>query len=103
MRQSPLRISTKNGDEKLIIESLQDIISKHSGGESLLLSAQYQIESLKDVLDSITKAHEVLNLGELELFSYHIRDCITSLSAITRPYEDSELLDKLFGTFCLGK
>ncbi len=103
LQESPLYISIESGGAKAVIESLKTIINTHSGGDSLILTSHYQLGSLKNVLDSITKAYDVLNLGELELFSYHIRDCITALSNITHPYEDSQLLDKLFGTFCLGK
>ena len=103
LQESPLYISIESGGAKAVVESLKSIINTHSGGDSLILTSHYQLESLKNVLDSIAKAYDVLNLGELELFSYHIRDCITALSNITHPYEDSQLLDKLFGTFCLGK
>ncbi len=103
LQESPLYISIESGGAKAVVESLKSIINTHSGADSLILTSHYQLESLKNVLDSIAKAYDVLNLGELELFSYHIRDCITALSNITHPYEDSQLLDKLFGTFCLGK
>ena len=54
-------------------------------------------------LDSLNRAYVLLASGELELLSYHIRDAIDSISHITRPYENVELLDKLFSAFCLGK
>lgn len=103
LQETPLYISTESSGARVVIEVLKNVIDTHSGGDCLILTSRYQLESLKNVLDSITKAYDVLNLGELELFSYHIRDCITALSHITHPYEDSQLLDKLFGTFCLGK
>lgn len=101
--ESPLYISVESSGAKAVVEALKNVINTHSGESSLILTSHYQLTSLKNVLDSIVKAYDVLNLGELELFSYHIRDCITALSNITHPYEDSQLLDKLFGTFCLGK
>ena len=103
LQETPLYISTEFSGARAVIEVLKNVIDTHSGGDCLILTSQYQLESLKNVLDFITKAYDVLNLGELELFSYHIRDCITALSHITHPYEDLQLLDKLFGTFCLGK
>jgi len=39
----------------------------------------------------------------LELFSYQIRDAIGHISRITHPYENDEMLDQMFGEFCLGK
>jgi tRNA modification GTPase len=58
---------------------------------------------IKKALNSINEAEEFLATGELELFSYHIQDAIKSISEITRPFEYDEMLDKMFGSFCVGK
>jgi tRNA modification GTPase len=46
---------------------------------------------------------EPLQRGELELFSYHLGEAVSALSSITRPFGSEEILDRMFGEFCLGK
>lgn len=99
----PLYISAHNDGAQKVIESLKDIINTQSGDESLILTTSYAIECVKNTLDSICEATKVLKSGELELCAYHIRDALDLLSRITHSFESAELLDKLFGTFCLGK
>jgi tRNA modification GTPase len=41
--------------------------------------------------------------GELEFFSYHLQDAVHALSSISTPFDNEEILDKMFGEFCLGK
>ncbi len=100
---TPLYISAHNDGAQKVIESLKDIINTQSGDESLILTTSYAIECVKNTLDSICEATKVLKSGELELCAYHIRDALDLLSRITHSFESAELLDKLFGTFCLGK
>lgn len=100
---APLRVSIHNGEAHKITKALEGVVSTQSGHQSLILTSQHQLESLKGSLDSLNRAYALLASGELELLSYHIRDAIDSISHITRPYENAELLDKLFSAFCLGK
>lgn len=100
---SPLLASVQNGDTKNIRETLKDVISHNSDTQGVIVGSVYQIECLKSSLDSILQAYKVLETWHLELFSYNIQDALHSLSNLTHPYEHTELLDKLFSTFCLGK
>lgn len=101
--QRPLYVSVKNDGGDVVIHALQDILSTQSGSCAVILTSQVQIQSLHNALDSIKEAIGTLENGELELFSYHIQSSIESISHITQPYEHSQLLDKLFSAFCLGK
>ncbi|HIQ46064.1 MAG TPA: tRNA uridine-5-carboxymethylaminomethyl(34) synthesis GTPase MnmE, partial [Sulfurovum sp.] len=52
---------------------------------------------------SIAEAKEPLLNGELEFFSYHLQEAVKAISSISKPYDSEEILDKMFGEFCLGK
>lgn len=69
--------------------------------EGTTLVGHRQISSLELALNSIDKASIVTD--ELELFSYNITEAIDELSNIVNPPVYDELLDTIFGTFCLGK
>lgn len=99
----PLHLSTKYEGVQKVLECLEEVVSTHNGDESMILTSSYQLDCIKKALECIVKAHNVLDIGQLELFSYQIQDCIESICKITHPYENAELLDRLFATFCLGK
>jgi tRNA modification GTPase len=44
-----------------------------------------------------------LDSGELEFFAHHITEALENISNITRPYDNDQMLDVMFGEFCLGK
>lgn len=79
--------------QALAQESYQDII----------LSAPYQQEAIAQAQAHIHKACAKLESLELELFAYHIKDALESIGCITHPYNSEEVLDSMFGQFCLGK
>ena len=54
-------------------------------------------------LKNIKNAFSPLETGELEFFAYHINEALSHMSNITRPYEHTQMLDVMFGEFCLGK
>ena len=68
-----------------------------------MLISTRQIDAVKRTREAILDAKEPLLNGELEFFSYHLQDAITELSSISKPYNSEEILDKMFGEFCLGK
>jgi tRNA modification GTPase len=45
----------------------------------------------------------MIKKGEFEFFAYHINEALKHISNITKPYEYSQMLDVMFGEFCLGK
>lgn len=103
---TPLFISAKSGDIAQILKILEEMIIKAGAegmSECVMLTSSYQLECVKKALDSIQSSYPRLESGELELFSYHIKESIESICSLTRPYDISEFFDKLFGEFCLGK
>ena len=57
----------------------------------------------KTTYESIEMSVELLSEGELELFAFNLNEAIMSISAISRGFDRVEILDKMFGSFCLGK
>lgn len=98
---NPLQISAKTNTDPLL-ERLKEVLdSKNYDG--LLLTASYQIDSCIDAKEHLQKAKEWLDDENLELFATEINLSIDSISSITRPYQRDEILDEMFGNFCLGK
>ena len=98
----PLNISAKN-DFKKLTKKLEDFFNDIGQDEELMLISTRQIDAVTQTKMAILEAKEPLLRGELELFSYHLQDAITALSSISKPYDSEEILDKMFGEFCLGK
>ncbi|MDQ7085490.1 MAG: tRNA uridine-5-carboxymethylaminomethyl(34) synthesis GTPase MnmE [Sulfurovum sp.] len=70
--------------------------------ELMLISAR-QIEAVSKAKEAIEEAKIPLASGELEFFSYHLQEAVKYISSISQPYDSEEVLDKMFGEFCLGK
>jgi len=98
----PIKLSCKESARELIgaLETIMD--TKNVSDEMMLISAR-QINAVKKALHEIQEAKPPLEDQELEIFSFHMNMAINEVSSITRPYEHSEMLDKMFGNFCLGK
>jgi len=99
---SPIEVSTKH-NFKTLTDKLQEYFDSIGSDEELMLISTRQIEAVEKTKQAIIEAKEPLLLGELEFFSYHLQDAITALSSISKPYDSEEVLDKMFGEFCLGK
>jgi tRNA modification GTPase len=99
---NPIEISATAHFEN-VITALHERLDTMGQGEEILLVSARQIQAVEASLEAIEAAREPLISGELELFSYHIHDAISRISSITHPYENDEMLDQMFGDFCLGK
>jgi len=97
-----LEVSAKKSFIKLThhLESLLDSIGE---GEELMLISTRQIEAVTKAKNAIEEARKPLLNGELEFFSYHLQEAVKAISSISKPYDSEEILDKMFGEFCLGK
>ena len=71
--------------------------------KSLCLISARQIEAVTSAKYAILEAKNPLLNGELEFFSYHLQEAVKFISSISKPYDSEEILDKMFGEFCLGK
>jgi tRNA modification GTPase len=101
-RFEPIKVSAKHGFERLT-ERLLFLLDGIGEGEELILISARQIEAVEAAAEAIGSAREPLDKGELEFFSYHLQDAVKYISSISKPYDSEEILDKMFGEFCLGK
>ncbi len=101
-KYNPISINYKDNFKNLTIR-LQKLFDTIGQDEELMLISTRQIEAVEKTKKAILEAKEPLKLGELEFFSYHLQDAIIALSSISKPYDSEEVLDKMFGEFCLGK
>ncbi len=99
---SPIYISAKKS-LKVLTNRLEELFNNIGSSEELMLISTRQIDAVIKTKESILEAKEPLLNGELEIFSYHLQDAIKSISSISTPYDSEEILDKMFGEFCLGK
>lgn len=97
-----IELNTKNGVEPLM-EKLETIMNSFASQEEITLVSQRQISAVEETMNQIKAAFEPLADQELEIFSLHINLAIKEISSISRPFENDEMLDQMFGTFCLGK
>jgi tRNA modification GTPase len=92
-----------NSDISILINSLEEILNKNNDNNEVMLISSRQVKSVELVLDNINKSNAPLKSGELEFFAYHINEALEEVSNITRAYEHDQMLDVMFGSFCLGK
>ncbi len=86
-----------------LIKVLQSIMDKNNSSDEIMLISQRQISAVQNTLTNIESALFPLETQELEIFSFHLNEAVKEIASITRPFENDEMLDKMFGSFCLGK
>ncbi|WP_163534142.1 tRNA uridine-5-carboxymethylaminomethyl(34) synthesis GTPase MnmE [Helicobacter suis] len=97
-----ISLNTKEPCLPLLKEALKPLF-EHNPNDSLILATLTQQNSLELSIKSLQSAKKPLQHAELELFSYHIKDALESIVAISKPYYTDEMLDAMFQEFCLGK
>lgn len=97
-----LALNSKD-DVTPLIEKLQFIMDRSNSSDEVMLISGRQISAVEQTIKNIEEAFAPLEDQELEIFSFHLNDAIKAMAGITRPFENDEMLDKMFGSFCLGK
>ena len=97
-----LEINSKDSVGSLI-EVLKNIMDTTNSSDEIMLISQRQISAVEKTLSNIEEAFFPLETQELEIFSFHLNEAVKEMASITRPFENDEMLDKMFGSFCLGK
>ena len=97
-----ISLSTKQSINPLI-QKIETILDSNTNSNEMTLISKRQINSVEDTLSQIKLSIMPLDTGELEFFAHHITEALESISNITRPYENDQMLDVMFGEFCLGK
>ncbi len=100
-----IQISSKFRETAPLLEKLEEILNSlnTSSDGGIVLSSIRQVDEVEKTIEAIQSAFEPLKSGELELFSFYINEAINHITSISRPYQYSEMLDKMFSSFCLGK
>ncbi|MEW5831319.1 MAG: tRNA uridine-5-carboxymethylaminomethyl(34) synthesis GTPase MnmE [Campylobacterota bacterium] len=101
-KYDPIRLSCREQTHPLA-DALASYMDHDNESEEMMLISQRQVSAVSEALCAIDDAHEPLQDGELEFFSFHINRAIRSVASLSRPYELDEMFDKMFGQFCLGK
>lgn len=92
-----------NGSVDALVLKLEEIMNSSNASDEIMLISQRQIGAVENALRCINEAFEPLKYQELEIFSFSLLEAIKEIASITRPFENDEMLDKMFGSFCLGK
>jgi len=90
-------------DVSQLIEKLEGIMNITNTSDEVMLISTRQISAVEATMQNIEEAFEPLQDQELEIFSFHLNEAVKEMASITRPFENDEMLDKMFGSFCLGK
>jgi tRNA modification GTPase len=94
----------ENNSISLLVKSLQTLLDDDSGlCEGMMLVSKSQVGSVQDTLYEIKTAQKLIDENQLEFFAHHVTNALELISQITRPYEHNQMLDVMFGEFCLGK
>lgn len=99
---SYLSLNTKE-NIKPFVDIIEEILNQNTHSDDITLVSKNQVLDVEATLHQITQSFLPLQSGELEFFAHHINEALQSISNITRPYEHSQMLDIMFGEFCLGK
>ncbi len=94
---------SKDDSIDMIVQKIKTILDATDISGEMLLTSKRQVGHVEDTCNHIEEAVQNLDMDELELFAYNINDAISSISSITKSFERDEILDKMFGSFCLGK
>ena len=97
-----LLINSKD-DVSALIKNLETIMDSKNISDEIMLISSRQIDAVNATLSNLRESIDPLEDQELEIFSFHMNEAIKALNSITRPYDNEEMLDKMFGSFCLGK
>ncbi len=97
-----LELNTKSTVEGLV-ELLKTHMDTTNASDEMMLISQRQISAVENTMANIDEAFMPLDDQELEIFSFHLNEAVKEMASITRPFENDEMLDKMFGSFCLGK
>ncbi|ADN09712.1 tRNA uridine-5-carboxymethylaminomethyl(34) synthesis GTPase MnmE [Sulfurimonas autotrophica] len=97
-----LELNSRN-DVTALVKKLEAIMDASNVSDEIMLISQRQISAVEATIQNIKEAFEPLQDQELEIFSFHLNEAVKEMASITRPFENDEMLDKMFGSFCLGK
>ncbi|MBX0433413.1 tRNA uridine-5-carboxymethylaminomethyl(34) synthesis GTPase MnmE [Campylobacter jejuni] len=89
-------------DITLLKEELQNYLNSFDS-EGIMASSLDLINACKISSEAIFRAKGLLEESSLELFAFELNLAINELARFTKDFQRDEILDEMFGNFCLGK
>ncbi|EHU5953915.1 tRNA uridine-5-carboxymethylaminomethyl(34) synthesis GTPase MnmE [Campylobacter jejuni] len=89
-------------DITLLKEELQNYFNSFDS-EGIMVSSLDLINTCKISSEAIFRAKGLLEESSLELFAFELNLAINELARFTKDFQRDEILDEMFGNFCLGK
>ena len=89
-------------DITLLKEELQNYLNSFDS-EGIMVSSLDLINACKISSETIFRAKGLLEESSLELFAFELNLAINELARFTKDFQRDEILDEMFGNFCLGK
>ncbi|EDP8332050.1 tRNA uridine-5-carboxymethylaminomethyl(34) synthesis GTPase MnmE [Campylobacter jejuni] len=89
-------------DITLLKEELQNYLNSFDS-EGIMVSSLDLINTCKISSEAIFRAKGLLEESSLELFAFELNLAINELARFTKDFQRDEILDEMFGNFCLGK
>lgn len=96
-----IEICTKSDINPLKMALLEHLNSLDSDG--FIITNAALLQSLENAALAIDRAEKVLENSSLELFAFECNTAISELAKYTKAFDNEEILDEMFGNFCLGK
>lgn len=89
-------------DIALLKQELQNYLNSFDS-EGIMVSSLDLINACKISSEAIFRAKGLLEESFLELFAFELNLAINELARFTKDFQRDEILDEMFGNFCLGK
>ena len=89
-------------DITLLKEEFQNYLNSFDS-EGIMVSSLDLINACKISSEAIFRAKGLLEESSLELFAFELNLAINELARFTKDFQRDEILDEMFGNFCLGK
>ena len=88
--------------EKAIVETI--LSGQVTAGEAPMVTSPRHKEALSQALDSVNTAHRGLQDGQLvDMLAIDLAAAVNALGEITGQTASEDLVETIFGTFCVGK
>lgn len=94
---------TGEGVGELLSKLYGALVSTKAATEPSLLVSRRQFSSVSAASDALSRGIERLRLGQLELVAEELRLASAYLDEMIGVIRNDDLLDEVFGRFCLGK
>ncbi|HBD9182873.1 TPA: tRNA uridine-5-carboxymethylaminomethyl(34) synthesis GTPase MnmE [Campylobacter jejuni] len=96
-----IKLSAQKGIT-LLKEELQNYLNSFDS-EGIMVSSLDLINACKISSEAIFRAKGLLEESSLEFFAFELNLAINELARFTKDFQRDEILDEMFGNFCLGK